>query len=231
MRKRNPQRLPCLVDGCDVPAKGYGYCNKHYQRWRKYGDPTKLIRIFRAICSVEGCNKPHASRGFCGMHLTRLVRHGDVNAAGRQFRGPHCSVDDCTRPHKGHGYCATHLDRLKRNGSITLITTDERFWAKVEKLPNSCWLWMGAVIWTGYGRFRVDKELFYAHRWTYERFVGPIPEGLELDHLCHNLDLGCSATGRECLHRRCVNPTHLEPVTGAENKRRARTRKGLTLAT
>ena len=55
-----------------------------------------------------------------------------------------------------------------------------------------------------------------AHRVVYEEYVGQIPEGLQLDHLCHTFDKDCTG-GHSCPHRRCVNPAHLEPVTHREN--------------
>lgn len=70
-----------------------------------------------------------------------------------------------------------------------------------------CWTWMRAVGQDGYGRARVDSRMGYAHRVIYEQHRGPIPEGLQLDHLCEV--------------RSCVNPAHLEPVTPKENVRRA----------
>jgi len=81
-----------------------------------------------------------------------------------------------------------------------------RFWSKVNK-TDDCWLWTAGAISTGYGFFSpfVGKRIL-AHRWSYEQLVGPIPEGLVIDHLCRV--------------RRCVNPAHLEPVTDAENRRR-----------
>lgn len=57
-----------------------------------------------------------------------------------------------------------------------------------------------------------------AHRVVYELLVGPIPDGLELDHTCHN-GTGCPG-GHTCPHRACVNPAHLEPVPGVVNQRR-----------
>lgn len=84
----------------------------------------------------------------------------------------------------------------------------------------------GCVIWTaglnaGYGVLYVasEKAPRRAHRLSYELFVGPIPDGLQLDHLCHTRDAACP--GGECLHRRCINPHHLEPVTNQENARRS----------
>lgn len=81
----------------------------------------------------------------------------------------------------------------------------DRFWAKVQQ-TESCWLWTAARDHRGYGEFRVElppARPAKAHRFAYETLVGPIPDGLELDHLCRN--------------RACVNPDHLEPVTGRVN--------------
>jgi hypothetical protein len=73
----------------------------------------------------------------------------------------------------------------------------------------------------GYGQLTVDRVQYRAHRVTYEHFVGPIPEGLVLDHLCHSTSTDCPG-GRDCPHSACVNPDHLEAVTQGENVRRAK---------
>lgn len=73
--------------------------------------------------------------------------------------------------------------------------------------PSGCWEWDGKLHPDGYAtvKVRIDGEpkTMMAHRWVYEREVGPIPDGMQLDHLCRN--------------RGCVNPQHLEPVTNFEN--------------
>lgn len=79
----------------------------------------------------------------------------------------------------------------------------ERFIEKTEALDNGCIEWTAYVGENGYGRFYVDGRGALAHRWSYQFHVGPIPDGLVIDHLCRNT--------------RCVNPDHLEPVTNAEN--------------
>lgn len=81
----------------------------------------------------------------------------------------------------------------------------ERFLAKVEPEPNSgCWLWSGAVTSNGYGRFGISRRVVrWAHRVAYEHWNGPIPENLQIDHLCRV--------------RSCVNPQHLEAVTCRTN--------------
>jgi hypothetical protein len=80
--------------------------------------------------------------------------------------------------------------------------SETRFWAKVKR-GRDCWRWIGGKNGRGYGVFWESGKLVLAHRWAYEHKVGPIPEGLTLDHLCRNRD--------------CVRPEHLEPVTFAEN--------------
>ena len=67
---------------------------------------------------------------------------------------------------------------------------------------TGCRVWSGALT-LGYGRVKAGKRIQLAHRVAYELFVGPIPSGLHLDHLCRN--------------RACVNPEHLEPVSRREN--------------
>lgn len=101
-----------------------------------------------------------------------------------------------------------------------------RFWSKVRVASNGCWHWTGAVDSDGYSKFRVHPGFYgkmRAHRVARLALSGPVPDDLCLDHTCHNLDLSCPG-GNTCSHRRCVNPSHLEPVTSAENLQRGRPR-------
>jgi hypothetical protein len=81
---------------------------------------------------------------------------------------------------------------------------EARFWAKVEK-TDECWFWTACKNPAGYGLFFLDSSLRKkcAHRVAYEWMVGPIPDGMFLDHICYN--------------KGCVNPDHLRPVTNKQN--------------
>lgn len=99
-----------------------------------------------------------------------------------------------------------------------------RFNRQAVHQQNGCWLWTGTDgTKDGYGKFRPSpgKPAYMAHRWAYEAFVGPIPDGMQIDHKCHTDDAACPG-GPTCQHRRCVNPAHLEPVTGSQNTMRQR---------
>lgn len=84
----------------------------------------------------------------------------------------------------------------------------DRIMSKVAIVESGCWEWQGTTNGTGYGRVwdNTAREKLYVHRVMYELENGPIPDGLEVDHLCRN--------------RGCVNPAHLEAVTRKVNQHR-----------
>lgn len=91
-------------------------------------------------------------------------------------------------------------------GLDKMRTVEQRFTAKVNVDDNGCWMWTGATRRKGYGAFWTPAGITSSHRWSYEHWVAPIPDGLQIDHLCRV--------------PACVNPAHLEPVTPGENTRR-----------
>lgn len=113
--------------------------------------------------------------------------------------------------------CSSHRRVFLKHGDPTVdkrfgckVPWQDRFWEKVYPCPwTGCWHWGGAIYVKrgGYGSFYDGRRPRKAHVVSYELHVGPVPDGLVLDHLCR---VPC-----------CVNPEHLEPVTLAENTRRA----------
>jgi hypothetical protein len=83
-----------------------------------------------------------------------------------------------------------------------MASLEERFWTKVDK-TGDCWLWTGAKLPNGYGTHGGGSNKRYAHRLAYEFAVGPIAEGMDIDHRCHVRD--------------CVKPDHLRQATRKQN--------------
>lgn len=138
----------------------------------------------------------------------------------------------CTCPSCGKGFLRAPSSNRRYCSQGCRPTAADRFWAKVNKDGpihpyrsdlGPCWLWTGAIGSHGYGQFSDGGDIL-AHRWAYREMVGPIPDGLKSDHLCHTFDPDCP--GNACLHRRCVNPRHIEPVTEVTNIRRGQSPYG-----
>lgn len=124
-----------------------------------------------------------------------------------------CSIVGCETKVRARGWCATHWSRWRRNGDPSIATRyvrvpiEDRFWAHVEK-TDSCWVWTGARNDHGYGQLSIRRPsgkwtMCYAHRYSYELLVAPIPSGMVIDHICHNPS--------------CVKPGHLRPCSVQQN--------------
>ena len=99
----------------------------------------------------------------------------------------------------GCKFCGRNITRQHYCGSICRIM-------RMSEVVGGCWEWKSNRNKKGYGRVRISRRLFFAHRVSYTAFIGPIPEGMCIDHLCRNPS--------------CVCPFHLEVVTPQENTRR-----------
>lgn len=125
----------------------------------------------------------------------------------------YCRIDGCDQPCKGGGLCAAHYLRQRRHGDPLagrrspriFASPVEAFEAYVQKGAD-CWRWTGPLYPEGYAYFDVAGVRYSAHRWSYEHYEGPIPDGLTIDHLC--------------MVKACVKPSHLEPVTQKVNNQR-----------
>lgn len=120
-----------------------------------------------------------------------------------------CSVPSCTSRLLAKGYCGKHYQKNSTYGnplaSAPAQDIGERFWSKVDK-SGKCWLWTASCYSTGYGQFSVGGRSGTpkpAHRVTYQMIKGRIPNGMQIDHMCHNT--------------KCVNPAHLRAVTPKQN--------------
>jgi hypothetical protein len=109
----------------------------------------------------------------------------------------------------------------------------ERFWSKVDR-SGDCWPFDGTGRPDGYRQFGVGsltdgtRRNVLAHRFAYELAVGPIPDGQQVDHECHNRDKRCLG-GPSCSHRACVRPEHLVARTGRSNVLRSRAAPAVNL--
>ena len=119
-----------------------------------------------------------------------------------------CSVEGCERPARSRGWCKPHYDRWIKRGSptptpIRYRTPQERLDALHERTPEGCLVYTGRLTPKGYGLVAVAGRMVPVHKFSWEAKNGPVPEGMELDHICRI--------------RACFNPDHLRPVTHSQN--------------
>lgn len=136
-----------------------------------------------------------------------------------------CIEAECQRQAREQGRCHACYERLRRAGKIETREKDPiaRFWSRVDRngpkapdgLLGRCWMWTRSTN-HGYGQVSIGGHIKRAHRLAYELSVGPVPDGLDIDHLCHERDSDCPG-GVTCPHRRCCNPDHLRPATRRTN--------------
>jgi hypothetical protein len=130
---------------------------------------------------------------------------------------------DCGRtlPIEGRDLCRRCYRRARRDPSwvpFVVPPLRERLLSRLVVTPGAeCLLWTGSINSAGYGVISVNGRYELVHRVMFEMFDGPIPEGLQLDHV----------RDRGCMHRHCANVSHLEPVTSRENTRRGDSPAGL----
>jgi len=161
------------------------------------------------LCSLPDCNSKHLAKGFCRIHYRRWTETGSPYPAP-PTPVKTCNILGCATATYARGWCNKHYQRWQKGGRVDPGYEQwdhERFWKMVERPQaddkTTCWTWSGGLRADGYGRFTFNGHRSMAHRFAYEMAKGPIPLGLDIDHLCRV--------------RHCVNPHHLEAVTRREN--------------
>lgn len=116
-----------------------------------------------------------------------------------------CSIDGCASPRLARGWCKKHYYRWYRTGSlgITMGGPPQEVLSRQTRTEGTCLVWVGALNSTGYGVVTYNNASLLAHRWSWELVNGAIPEGMMLDHKCHNTA--------------CVNVAHLRLATRHQN--------------
>ncbi|UYL87860.1 HNH endonuclease [Gordonia phage Malisha] len=138
------------------------------------------------------------------------VKHGKV-FEHNIIRSMTCVIEGCSNKAQSRSMCHKHYRRFlvhgtATRGSVRDLSPAERFALKHRVDDRGCWIWQAATQ-QGYGVFWLNGKQHKAHRVSYEMHRGPIPNDLQLDHLCRV--------------RACVNPDHLDPVTPRVNTLRS----------
>jgi hypothetical protein len=121
-----------------------------------------------------------------------------------------CSIDGCMERQYGRTLCRSHYERERHAKRLAHLPRQrlvgvapfERILRRTRVDAAGCWVWQASMQ-GGYGRLNMHGRKVFAHRLAWECRFGPVPDGLELDHLCRN--------------KACCNPDHLEPVTHTAN--------------
>lgn len=107
----------CQVEGSTRSAVTRGYCEMHYRRVLKHGDPGPpgTVRV-RGTCIAPDCDQPVDAKGLCHGHFQRLDRHGVVDLSPLRKGKDMCKVETCDRDAERRGYCQAHYKRVLKHG-------------------------------------------------------------------------------------------------------------------
>lgn len=196
----------CSIDDCSNKHEAYGWCHKHYVRWKKHGDPLKIgkpksIRTKNiSKCTIDGCDKINLATDLCRAHYLKNKRLSKISA---------CDIDGCSNKSYVKGLCNAHYIRKSRKKPMLekswhQLSAKERLnkFIKVNE-ENQCWIWTGGKNKKGYGSLSYNGKTTIAHRLSYELYIGQIPNEMLI---CHHCDTPS-----------CINPGHLFLGTNLDN--------------
>ena len=165
----------------------------------------------KKTCSIEDCNGVFVAKGYCNKHYNRFKVHGSPHI--NLIKINPCKVDGCETRRARQGYCSQHYGYFARYGTATpnvklkfhSKSLDEAYeYGVIRKEGNECWGWKHTTNNSGYGYFSSKGEkAIAAHRYSYEKYIGIIPDGLFVLHKCDNPP--------------CSNPSHLFVGTNSDN--------------
>ena len=149
MSQPTQPKKQCSIDGCDAPARGRGWCQKHWKRWRKYGDPLgkSNFKQIKRDCQIQGCDRPYHANGYCGYHGYRAKKYGDPLAQGP---GRHTGRKRMKNP----SYAGVHKRLLRDIGKATQFDCSDcgnqaEEWSYNGGAPDESW-WNRDGIWMAY---------------------------------------------------------------------------------
>lgn len=180
----------CIIDNCQREVACRGWCQAHYMRYRRHGDPLGGRPERPEICSYANCTSRHYANGYCRLHYVRANAGTDLGKP-LPIRQDGCNVKDCDKPHTCLGYCNTHWARLKKHNDVKEDVPITRLTANGKIIDGKGYV----LIWTGkkYEReHRIIMSIHIGRALRQDETVHHI-NGVKDDNRLENLELWSSS--------------------------------------
>lgn len=122
----------CKIKKCNNYCHCYGYCNKHYLRYKRHKNPLytngRLIPIKNRGCSIDGCKNKHDSFGYCSKHAYYIRKYGKIQNPKIIFNSTRgCKIKGCKNKHQAKGYCHKHYETYRYNKYHPIIKKKRKY--------------------------------------------------------------------------------------------------------